>query len=283
MQALLEGTERFPLAAKACRGDLLNTQRLGVMFMHKGQHRFALFIERRRAGAGFGPGQRQQPQPDLPQSCPQAQLVTKLVFIQGKGIPQLFQQSGLIRVRRVQRQQFQGRVCCNGDKVFLFNAAAHAAAQQGRFKQVDPAHHTVPRQVAGAVQHIGIDQPAAAGTERPGALRGLIHQAAAVHIKQLHYRVPVPRHHAAVILPGLRPGGNIRKILRKARQALLPGAAAQLDCTDCFHAAPPRALRFVFSIISQFWAKVIFCYGVKFCAAPLTSPPGWYIVKATSS
>ena len=39
----------------------------------------------------------------------------------------------------------------------------------------------------------------------------------------------------------------------------------------------------VFFIISQFWAKVIFCYGVKFCAAPLTSPPGWYIVKATSS
>ena len=97
-----------------------------------------LDVKRHEIYGGEGPWQRQQPQPDLPQSCPQAQLVTKLVFIQGKGIPQLFQQSGLVRVRRVQRQQFQGRVCCNGGKVFLFNAAAHAAAQQGRFKQVDP-------------------------------------------------------------------------------------------------------------------------------------------------
>ena len=52
--------------------------------------------------------------------------------------------------------------------------------------------------------------------------------------------MPVPRHQATVVLPSLRPGGNIRKILRKARQALLPGAAAQLDCTDCFHAAPTK-------------------------------------------
>lgn len=33
-------------------------------------------------------------------------------------------------------------------------------------------------------------------------------------------------------------------------------------------------VRPVFSIISQFWAKVIFCYGVKFCAAPLDFPAG---------
>ena len=39
-------------------------------------------------------------------------------------------------------------------------------------------------------------------------------------------------------------------------------------------AGSPCRVRPVFSIISQFWAKIIFCYGVKFFAAPLDFPAG---------
>ena len=80
------------------------------------------------------------------------------------------------------------------------------------------------------------------------------------HRERSHLNAQTPKKHRQGLPASFKAGAlsvELGVADGKAGREPLPGAAR-------------------FSIISQFWAKVIFCYGVKFCAAPLTSPPVVY-------